>query len=186
MAASDTSSFSSKDKSSNGSKTSFEDTLISGLETVCSFFDNVYFAKSLGIIGDNNFLYKHLNKGGWGSKLWFVTLLLSVRKCIRQLLQIAKKRSRLTTEIGVMDKDGKGLMSDVLREKISLMLQKSNILMRETLLDLLQNVVYLIIVVIDVFKLKVPKKGRQYLEPLSNFVTILRFFTMGFSTSVSV
>lgn len=173
---------SSLGKPTGGSKTSFEDNLIAGLESVCSFFDNVYFAKSLGIIGENNFLYRRLNKGGWGSKLWFVTLLLSVRKCLRQIFQIVRDRIRLKTEIKGMDKNGRGLMNDVLKEKFLLMLQKSNAMMRETLLDLLQNSVYLMIVVIDVFKLNIPKRARQILEPLSNFVTIMRLFTMGYSS----
>lgn len=186
MTKTNVSSPSSQGRPSDGSKSAFEDTIIAGLESVCSFFDNVYFAKSLGIIGDNNILYKQLNKGGWGSKLWLVTLVLSLRRSLRQIVQIVKNRVRLETELKGLNKDGNGLMNDVLKEKIFSMLGKSSLLLKETLLDLFQNLGYLVIVVIDVFKFKISGRARQVLESLSTFVTIIRLFTIGFSTSVDV
>lgn len=164
----------------------FEDSLIAGLESVCSFFDNVYFAKSLGIISDQNFLYRHLNKGDWGSKLWFVTLLLSIRRCLRQLFRILRDRVNLKKECKSMANDEKGLVNDVLREKLSSLMQKSTLMIKSVLFELLQNVLYLIIVAVDVFKLKIPGKWRRVLEPVSNFVTVVRLFTVGSSSSLDV
>ncbi|QLQ78678.1 hypothetical protein HG537_0B00280 [Torulaspora globosa] len=160
----------------------FEDNLISGLESVCSFFDNVYFAKSLGIITEENFLYKHLNKGDWGSKLWFVTLVLSIRRCLRQLFRILQDRVKLKKELISMGKNEKGLVNDVLKEKLSAMLQKSSLMIKAIMFELLQNILYLIIVAVDVFKVRLPRKWRRVLEPISNFVTVLRLVAFGTSS----
>lgn len=171
-------------KGVNDPKFSLEDTLINSLESVCSFFDHIYFAKSLGIISEQNFLYRKLNKGDWGSKLWFITLLLSARKSFSKLIKVVKGRTKLRNEISLIDKNDKGLTNEVLREKFSAMLKKSNLMLRDIVFDLFQTIVYLAIVVVDVFKIGLSKKWRQVLEPLSNLMTILKMFTVGFSTTL--
>lgn len=164
----------------------FEDTLIAGLESLCSLFDNVYFAKSLGIISDQNFLYRHLNKGDWGSRLWFVTLLLSIRRCLSQLFRILQEKGRLRREFEILNSKENGLVNDVLKEKLSNLIQKSALMIRSLVFDLIQNVLYLVIVTVDVFKFKLPQKWRQILEPLSSFITFFRLFAVGPSTSLDV
>lgn len=170
-------------KGVNDPKFSLEDTLINSLESVCSFFDHIYFAKSLGIISEQNFLYRKLNKGDWGSKLWFITLLLSARKSFSKLIKVVKGRTKLRNEISLIDKND-GLTNEVLREKFSAMLKKSNLMLRDIVFDLFQTIVYLAIVVVDVFNIGLSKKWRQVLEPLSNLMTILKMFTVGFSTTL--
>ncbi|QLL31165.1 hypothetical protein HG536_0B00260 [Torulaspora globosa] len=164
----------------------FEDSLITGLESVCSFFDNVYFAKSLGIITEQNVLYRHLNKGDWGSKLWFVTLVLSIRRCLRQLFRILQDRVKLKKELKSMGKSETGLVKDVLKEKLSTMLQKSSLMIKAIMFEVLQNTLYLIIVAVDVFKIRLPRRWRRVLEPISNFVTVLRLVAFGTSSSLDI
>lgn len=164
----------------------FEDSLINGLESVCGFFDNVYLAKSLGIISEENFLYKHLNKGDWGSKLWFVTLVLSIRRCLRQLFRILRNRAKLKKELRSIDNNEKGLVNDVLKEKLSAMLQRSSLMIKAVMFELLQNILYLIIVAVDMFKIRLPRKWRRVLEPISNFVTVFRLVAFGASPSLDI
>lgn len=161
----------------------FEDTLIGSLESICSIFDNVYFAKSLGIISEKNVLYRHLNKGNWGSKLWLITLLLSARKSFSKLVRNMKTRVRLKKEIQELHTTDKVLISEVLREKYKTALSMCNSQVKDIVFELLQTVAYLVIVIIDVCKIKLSKKWRSLLEPLANIITIVRFFTAGSSAA---
>ncbi|QLG70088.1 hypothetical protein HG535_0A00280 [Zygotorulaspora mrakii] len=156
----------------------FEDTVINILESACNVFDNIYFAKSLGIISDKNFLYRHLNNGEWGSKLWLITLILSARKLLRQLFKTMKARSALKSEIKITQLNSKSLINDVLTEKLRESLDKCSALIRDKLFDLFQTFIYFIIASISLFKIAVPRKWKRVLEPLSNFVTLMRFFTV--------
>lgn len=163
--------------------TTFEDTLIGSLESICSIFDNVYFAKSLGIISERNVLYRHLNKGNWGSKLWLVTLLLSARKSFSNLIRNMKIREKLKKEIQELHKTNKVLISEVLREKYMTALSMCNSQVKDIVFELLQTIAYLVIVIIDVCKINLSKKWRSLLEPLANIITIVRFFTGGSSAA---
>lgn len=53
---------------------------------------------------------------------------------------------------------------------------------KDVLLDVLQNLAYLLVVAVDVFKLKLPHRWRRLLEWVSSLVTVSRFFFTGFST----
>lgn len=172
------------DEDSRGKKRqSYEDRFIGILESVCSMFDNVYLARSLGIISDKNILYRYLNKGDWGSKLWFVTLILSARKSMRQLFRTIRAKRALQCEIESTKLNSRSLVNDVLYEKLNDNLNKCASVIKDAMFDLLQTLVYLKIVVIDLFKIAVPKKWKRILEPLSNFITLTRFFTIAQSAS---
>lgn len=164
-------------------ESTLEDTVIAGLESICNLFDNIYFFKSLGIISEENVLYRRLNKGSWGSRLWFVTLLLGARKSISHLLKILKARSRLKKEMRELKDDGdEDLVKQVLRKKFTGALEKCAILLRDVVFELLQTLAYLAIVTIEVFKISVSSKVIKILEPLSHFITVLRIFSTGFSS----
>lgn len=161
----------------------FEDSLLSGLESVCGLFDNVYLLKTLGIISEDNVLYRRLNKGEWGSKLWFVTLLLSARKSFSRLLMSIRTKSRLKKEMNQLRIEGEeDLVKQVLRNKFTDALSKCSIIIKDVFLELLQTLAYLAIVVIEVFKINVSRKVIKFLEPLSYFISAIRIFTTGFAT----
>ncbi|AQZ14016.1 PEX34 (YCL056C) [Zygosaccharomyces parabailii] len=160
-----------------------EDSIIAGLESICGLFDNVYLFKSLGIISENNFLYRRLNKGEWGSRLWFVTLLLSARKSISHLIKIVRARSKLTREMREMKiEDDDDLVKQVLKNKFTDALKKYGILIRDVIFELLQTFSYLAIVTIEVFKFSVNARVLRILEPLSHFIAVLRIFSSGYNT----
>ncbi|CAR29068.1 hypothetical protein ZYGR_0Y00140 [Zygosaccharomyces rouxii] len=167
----------------NGHIPTFEDTLIAGLESICGLFDNVYLLKTLGIISEDNLLYRRLNKGEWGSKLWFVTLLLSARKSFSRLLKIMKAKSKLKEEMKELRTEGdEDLVKQVLRNKFTDALKKCSIIIKDVVLELLQTLAYLAIVVIEVFKINVSQKVIKILEPLSHFIAVIRIFTTGYTT----
>lgn len=162
---------------------SLEDSLISGLESICGLFDNIYLLKSLGIINEDNFLYRRLNKGEWGSKLWFITLLLSARKSFSRLLKIINAKSKLKKEVEELSvADDQDLVKDVLMNKFMDALKKCSALMKDVFFELLQTLAYLVIVVVEVFKVNVSKKLMKFLEPLSHFIAVIRIFTTGYAT----
>ncbi|GAV48593.1 hypothetical protein ZYGR_0M00140 [Zygosaccharomyces rouxii] len=168
---------------SNDHISTFEDSLIVGLESICGLFDNIYLLKTLGIISEDNLLYRRLNKGEWGSKLWFVTLLLSARKSFSRLLKIIKAKSKLKKEMKQLSTEGdEDLVKQVLRNKFTDALKKCSIVIKDVFLELLQTLAYLAIVVIEVFKINFSKKVVKFLEPLSHFIAVIRIFTTGYTT----
>ncbi|GCF00147.1 hypothetical protein ZYGM_003504 [Zygosaccharomyces mellis] len=170
-------------ESCNSQNSTFEDTLIAGLESICGLFDNIYLLKTLGIISENNLLYRRLNKGEWGSKLWFVTLLLSVRKSFSRLLRVIKAKGKLKKEMKQLQVErDEDLVKQVLRNKFTDALKKCSIVIKDVFLELLQTLAYLAIVVIEVFKIDVNQKMMKILEPLSHFISIVRIFTTGYTT----
>lgn len=79
-------------------RVSWEDFLIDGLESLTSLFDNIYILRSFGIISESNVLYQKLNRGDFGSKLWFISSLLSTRKSLSQLIVLGRSRYKLLKE----------------------------------------------------------------------------------------
>lgn len=176
------------DKKYNKNKPRFEDNLINSLESICNIFDNIYFLKSLGIISENNFIYRSLNKGNLGSKFWFITLILSLRKLSRQSLKAFKVKRKISKELKSIINDNeinenKNLLNNVLIEKFNETINNCNSILKNNFFELVQTLLYLMIVCVEIFKLKLSKKFKNILETASNFITVIRFLTLGFTTS---
>ncbi|CCD22179.1 uncharacterized protein NDAI_0A00190 [Naumovozyma dairenensis CBS 421] len=156
-----------------------EDSIIGGLEYICNIFDNVYLLKSLGIISENNLLYRNLNKGNFGSKIWFVTLILTTRKLVHQLIRAVKARIRLVKERKNSKRitRNENLVSSVLHEKLDIGIKKCSSMIMDLLLELFQTLVYLFLVSINIFKLKFSDKMVYVLEHLSNLLVLIRMFS---------
>ena len=89
----------STDKKSKRNNLSFEDVLTNSLETLCTLFDNIFFLKNIGIISEENKFYQKLNKSQFGSKIWVISLLLSLRKSFKNILKNLKLRQKYHQEI---------------------------------------------------------------------------------------
>ncbi|SCU96334.1 LADA_0H00364g1_1 [Lachancea dasiensis] len=156
-----------------------ESMLISGLETLAGLFDDVYLLKSFGIISEVNYVYKKVNKGGLCSKIWLVSLILSSRRCISDLFQLAVSRSRLKREEKHFNNCITNSFRKALHEKIALKVQEIDRRLRLTILDLLQNLAYLVVVAIDVFSISISQRWRHILDRLSGFFSVLKLLLMG-------
>ncbi|CCK69140.1 Pex34p KNAG_0C00270 [Huiozyma naganishii CBS 8797] len=165
---------------------SWEDVLLGKLESICSIFDNIYLLKSLGIISKENFLYRKLNKGNVGSKVWFLTLILSIRKNLKRLVRLVQTRFKLVFEIEQILRQKKlddSLVNNVVLNKLSTNLRKCHFMIIDTFLDLAQLLIYLFIVSGDCFNIPPRfKKFKKYLGPMSNVVTILRMLVSVYTT----
>ncbi|SCV02815.1 LANO_0G00408g1_1 [Lachancea nothofagi CBS 11611] len=164
---------------------SIESRVISGLESVAGLFDDVHLLRSLGIIGENNYFYRKLNKGGVCSKVWLVSLVLSLRKYFADIFQLAVSRSRLKKEEQHFKHCASSPLRKVLCEKISLKIQEIDKRLRLTTLELLQTVAYLLLVVVDVFAIKLSEKWKRILDRSSGFFTVLKFLVLSVSSTVS-
>ncbi|CCF57665.1 hypothetical protein KAFR_0D00190 [Kazachstania africana CBS 2517] len=174
-----------KDDEFHRKSITLEDILIDKLEGICTVFDNIYFLKNLGVIKEDNFIYKKLNKGNLGSKIWLVSLILSIRRCFKNLTHMYRTRRKYVTELSIVSKkrnqsSENGLVNGILKDKLLQSLQKCNSIIRDLLLEFLQVLLYLIIVIIEVFKVKSLEryvKGIRNLEILSNLITVTRIIT---------
>lgn len=171
----------SSDKGKKNDKFSYEDIITSKLESLSFIFDNIYFLKSIGLISEKNFLYVKLNNGNFGSKLWFITLLLSVRKLVKKLFKTIKIRSKYNTEVKkIIMKQDINLVNNVLIGKLNNCLQKCNSMLKDILLDLIQNFLYLILILFDILNLeKKYQKWKKLFESSSNVITILKILNIG-------
>ncbi|SCU98730.1 LAME_0G00342g1_1 [Lachancea meyersii CBS 8951] len=152
-----------------------ESIAISGLESFTGLFDDIHLLKSFGIIGEQNVIYKKINKGGLCSKVWLVSLVLSSRKNLSEIFQLAVSRSKLRKEEIHFAKCAPNSVRKVLGEKISLKIQEIDRRLRLAVLELLQNFAYLILAAVDVFKIRIGEKWKRLLERISGLFTILKF-----------
>ncbi|CCE63485.1 hypothetical protein TPHA_0E03960 [Tetrapisispora phaffii CBS 4417] len=161
----------------NGNEEGFESTLLNYLESITNIFDLVFFLRSTGLIKENNFFYRNLNRSNIGSKIWFVTLILSIRKLYKNILKSTKLLSLLKTELTKIEKNN-DLTSDIILQKI----QNNNTILKKKIknfiIELIQDFIYLIIVSLEIFKISISKKLNHRLEILSNSVSMLKFFTL--------
>lgn len=176
--------FENPDKDTNSAySNSFEDSVIDGLESITAVFDNLYALQNLGIIGKNNFVYRYLNKGNLGSKLWFVTLILSIRKSIIQLYKLIKRKWTLKNEINEDREIYKNISSKTFQCKLQKSLQLDEMI-KNILLDAIQSILYLLLVIINVCKIKLPRKLQKALEMASSAVTIWKIIFVNYFSVV--
>lgn len=186
------------DPTSNSSKhesPSIEDIIVKNVNAISNLFDYLYFFKSVGLINENNILYRNLNKGNWGSKFWSLSLLLSIKRTIIKCWKLFKYKLKLNFYIQNFDSIRKGNQSnstpvnDIILNKLKLKLEKINDLLYDQLFELVQNFIYFLISILDLLKniniFNVSKqkwlKFKNTLETLSNLITVFRFSLNGYN-----
>lgn len=162
-------------------RASLEDRILNKLETLCSLFDNLYLLKSIGIINESNFFFQKINKSTIGSKIWFVTLLLSIRKSIKQLIKNIKIRNQFIEEIKNFNLNHKHYVNDIVSDRLEEGLKKCKITIREAIFDLIQNFIYLIIVAFQAFRIKGYNNLKRSLDPMFTIVSIVRLMSTGYA-----
>ena len=143
---------------------SFEDWVIDSLTSVSSFFDDLYLLRSFGIISETNLLYRKLNRGDIGSKIWLVSLLLSVRRSITRLYKLLKLKFVLRKQISDITASYSPNLKKLVIEKFIARSDILNSKIYSLLMDLFQDFLYMMIVLIEVFKIKLSKSSRRALE----------------------
>lgn len=159
---------------------SIEDWLIDSLTSLSSFFDDLYLLRSFGIISDNNILYNKLNKGDLGSKVWLVSLILSVRRSLTHLMKLIKLKWRLRKEDANIAHTYCPGFRKLLKERIAVEGDIIRSKIRSLFMDLIQDLLYMLIVMIDIFKVNLSKRLRSILEFISSAATVLKFVTTSY------
>ncbi|CEP64266.1 uncharacterized protein LALA0_S11e00232g [Lachancea lanzarotensis] len=160
-----------------------EGTLITGLEFLAGLFDDLHLLKSFGFIGEQSKIYQRLNKTGLYSKLWLVSLILSSRKSLSEIVRLAASRSKLRTEELKFRRGAPNSVRKILLEKISNKIDEIDKKLRIAVIELLQTSAYLLVVMVDVFKLGVSERWKKFLDRISGFFTILKFLFLAASPS---
>ncbi|QEU60305.1 Pex34 [Kluyveromyces lactis] len=163
---------------------SLEDLLIDSLTSVSSFFDDLYLLRSFGIISDTNFLYQKLNKGDIGSKVWLVSLLLSIRRSLTQLYKLIRLKLKLRKECMNIASTYSPGFKKLVKEKILAESNQLSLKIRSLCMDLLQDLLYMIIVSIDIFKINLSLKFKRALELISSAATVLKFVSSSYQISL--
>lgn len=132
-----------------------EDIIVKNVNTISNIFDYLYFFKSIGFIKEDNILYRNLNKGNWGSKFWSLSLLLSIKKTINKCWKLFKYKLKLKFYIQNFDSirnQSNHTVNDIILTKLKLKLIKINNLLYDQLFELIQNLIYFIISILDILK----------------------------------
>ncbi|SMN20098.1 similar to Zygosaccharomyces rouxii ZYRO0F18370g hypothetical protein [Maudiozyma saulgeensis] len=152
-------------------KGNLEDIIVHSFESICALFDNIYFLKNIGIINENNFLYKKLNKSQIGSKIWLITLILSLRKSYKKLKKTIFARIQYKKEL----KKFNNYLNDKTQSNLNLLKNYDKIIIN-TILDFFQDLFYMIIIIFDILKTSKYQKLKSWCEYSSYIISILRIF----------
>ncbi|CUS24247.1 LAQU0S15e00254g1_1 [Lachancea quebecensis] len=158
---------------------SIESTVISGLESVAGIFDDLQLLRSFGVISENNVFYRKLNKSGFCSKVWLVSLTLSTRKNASDIISLAVSRSRLKREQAQFMRRPVNSVRKVLNAKVTARIQEINRKLIMTALELVQNLGYLTLTAVDVLAFRLTEKWRRLLERVSSTFAIARVLFSG-------
>ncbi|KAG0660377.1 hypothetical protein C6P45_001604 [Maudiozyma exigua] len=165
----------STDKIPKQNKVSFEDGLKDSLTAVCTLFDNIFFLRNIGIISEENKIYQKLNKSQFGSKIWLVSLLLSLRRSFKKIIDNLKLRKKYQLEmikcknVNLKDKQG---------HQVQRILSNNLRIILNHVLDFLQDFLYMMIILIDILNQnKKLLRWKKWCEYSSNLINILKFFT---------
>ena len=165
---------------------SIENVLVSSINTISNIFDYLYFFRSIGLIKDSNFLYRNVNKGHWGSKFWSLSLVFAIKKSINNCWKLFKYKVKLNFYIQNFDaikNQSHSPLNGIILNKLKLRLNKIHSLLFEQIFEVLQNLLYFIISILDILK-NVPtfnvskdkwEHFKHLMETVSNFLTIFRF-----------
>ncbi|CCH58290.1 hypothetical protein TBLA_0A04970 [Henningerozyma blattae CBS 6284] len=165
--------------------------ILYGLESICSVFDNIYFLRSIGLISDTNLFYRLLNRSELGSKIWLITLVLNIRKDTLELLKLLKLKTKISDElefqltklkmekIGNYSKD----VTLIIKDKLQNSLKIINNSIKDRIFDLIQNLIYLLILLINIggHYYKSLQRFKHILEIISNMLIVSRVFSTNFN-----
>ncbi|KAM3161365.1 hypothetical protein ACU8KH_03463 [Lachancea thermotolerans] len=165
-----------------GQGKNIESALISGLETIAGIFDDLQLLRSFGVIGENNVFYQKLNKSGFCSKAWLVSLTLSSRRNASDIINLAISRSRLKREQAEFMRRPVNPVRKVLNAKVTARIQEINQKLILVALELIQNIGYLTLVAADVLAFGLTEKWKRLLERVSSIFAIARLLFSGFSS----
>lgn len=168
----------------DNSSESLEDWLIDSLTSISSFFDDLYLLRSFGIISDSNYLYRKLNKGDIGSKIWLTSLILSIRRTLTQLYKSVRLKFRLREESQNIASAYSPGFRRLLREKICAESTQINRRIKLLCMDLLQDLLYMVVVSLDVFKINLSSRSRKLLEYFSSAATVIKFVSSSYQIGV--
>lgn len=165
---------------------SIENVLVNSINTISNIFDYLYFFRSIGLIKDTNFLYRNLNKGHWGSKFWSLSLIFAIKKSVNNYWKLFKYKVKLNFYIQNFDSiknQSASPVNGIILNKLKLKLNKINSLLFEQIFEILQNLLYFIISILDILKnvtvFNIPKDKwehfRHLVETVSNLLTVFRF-----------
>ncbi len=141
------------------------DFLVNSLETITSLMDNVYLITKFGIGQNSKFLSKI---GSNASKVWFVTLLITIRKIIKDLIRLYNLKTQVWKEIKFCEMEQlHNPLAKLILEKYELKLQDIQNDILGGALELVGSLNDLFFVSIEIFKLKVPR----WIEKLIGFIS---------------
>ncbi|CAB4253350.1 similar to Zygosaccharomyces rouxii ZYRO0F18370g hypothetical protein [Maudiozyma barnettii] len=162
-------------------KQNIEDIIVHSLETLCALFDNIYFLKNIGIISERNFMYKKLNKSQIGSKIWLITLILSLRKSYKKLKSTIIVRRQYKKEIQKFNNINSGYLNDYYSNNKTHIdggrsIKDYERIIINTILDFFQDLFYMVIIIFDILKTSKYQKLKSWCEYSSYIINILRIF----------
>ncbi|AAS54114.2 AFR742Wp [Eremothecium gossypii ATCC 10895] len=148
---------------------SLEEHLIAGLQSITAIFDGLYLLRMVGLIGDNNFIYRRVMRNKLDSKIRLASLLLLARKSLRDLLKLIQVRHALSveSEAAVIPMHSERFTKTI-RTKFEESMAKLNDRIRGVIVDLVDNVLYMVLIIIELRKLDMSRKYRVLLQTLSS------------------
>lgn len=153
-------------------RVSWEESVGGAVETLCSLFDNVYMLRSLGVLPQDGWLLRTIDKGHAGSKLWLVSLVLALRRALRQLVSVWRLKSQCQRELR---RRARALVADsAVTEKLVRKVKECNGRLRDALLDLAQNTLYIVVVLYDICGWRRLRRLKVWCEYGSNVLVLLR------------
>lgn len=148
------------------------DMLVDSLETMTSVMDNVYLLSKLGIGSKSKWMQR---LSGGASKVWFVTLLLMLRRIVIKIVRLMALKSSVETEL----RKCRSLASNELRRLIIRRYEdKLGEIAHETKMEwieLVGTVIDLGFVSIELFKWRVHSRLESVLGVIS---TVMSFYRM--------
>lgn len=151
----------------NPTQTPGNDFLVNSLETLTSLMDNVYLITKFGIGSNNKFLKK---VGANASKVWFVTLLFTIRKILKNLLKLSNIKNQIWKEIKICQVEQyRNNLAKLILRKYQLKIQDIENEILSDSVELLGSLNDLLFVSIEVFRLKVPR----WIEKLIGFISAI-------------
>lgn len=151
----------------NPTQTPGNDFLVNSLETLTSLMDNVYLITKFGIGSNSKFLKK---VGANASKVWFVTLLFTIRKILKNLLKLSNIKNQVWKEIKICEVEQyRNNLAKLILRKYQLKIEDIESEILSDSVELLGSLNDLLFVSIELFRLKVPR----WIEKLIGFISAM-------------
>jgi hypothetical protein len=148
------------------------DVLVDSLETLTSIMDNVYLLSKFGIGKKSKFLRKLTTNA---SKVWFVTLILSLRKLALNIIGLIRLKSSVVNELNKCQMFGSNELRRNIIQRYEDKIGEISSEMKYDILELIGTLIDLGFVSIELFCWKVNPK----LEKLMGFISaVMSFYRM--------